>query len=65
MTKAESKTTASHAAVRAQLTARRDQLLAEWRTHMQAARREANAEPGGDDTVLAEMRELALALSVL
>lgn len=54
------KATPHHARVRTQLAARRDQLLAEWRTHMQAARKEAQPEPGGDDTVLAEMRELDL-----
>ncbi len=54
------KATPNHARVRTQLAARRDQLLAEWRTHMQAARKEAQPEPGGDDTVLAEMRELDL-----
>lgn len=60
MTKTAAKTAASDAAVRTQLTARRDQLLAEWRTHMQAARSEAHPEPGGDDTMVAEMRELDL-----
>jgi RNA polymerase-binding protein DksA len=60
MTKAGAKAAESHAAVRTHLTARRDQLLAEWRSHMQAARSEAQPEPGGDDTVLAEMRELDL-----
>ncbi len=54
------KATPNHARVRTQLAARRDQLLAEWRTHMQEARKEAQPEPGGDDTVLAEMRELDL-----
>ena len=48
-------------ALRFRLQGRRDVLLAELRAHVRAARGGAPAEPGGDEVLLAQLRELDLA----
>ena len=48
-------------ALRFRLQGRRAVLLAELRAHVRAARTGATAEPGGDEVLLAHLRELDLA----
>ena len=48
-------------ALRFRLQGRRDVLLAELRAHVRAARAGAPADPGGDEALLAQLRELDLA----